>query len=75
MDVAWRSWLMTFCEREGLDFETAVERFSGSETYLLAHHQFIAGASDRVVNNLLRRAAIEKGLIEGGEPSSNERGG
>ncbi|HUU83924.1 MAG TPA: hypothetical protein VM243_10515 [Phycisphaerae bacterium] len=63
MDLAWCEWLMAFCERETIDFDTAVERLRDSETYLLAHSQFIAGASDRVLDNLLLRAAIEKDLV------------
>ena len=63
MDRDWCARLMAFCEREAIDFDTAVQRLRESDTYLLAHSQFVAGASDRVLNNLLLRAAIEKDLV------------
>jgi len=73
MDVDWCRRLVDFCERDGIDFETAVEGLRESDTYLLAHSQFIAGASDRVVDGLLSRAAIEEGLIT--TAPNDERGG
>ena len=65
-DLFWMKFFEKWCEANDLRLVDVRDTFHSrnSETYLLAHRQFVGGASDRVVSQLLRRAAIESGLID-----------
>ena len=55
----WQLLVDNFIEGSGISLDDInLSRFRLHEDYLLAHHQWFAGASDRVVKQLLRRAAL-----------------
>ena len=63
-DLKWFNKLNAFCENIKIPFETASQAMHDKEYYDLAYSQFVAGASDRVIIQLLTRAAMDANLID-----------
>ncbi len=60
----WHDRIVTFCADHQISHIEAVNSLLGKEYYNLAHVQFTCGASPRVVESLLKRAAVDANLID-----------
>lgn len=59
MDLRWCQLVEGLARRHGVPAEAMTARMRQNETYILAHRQFVGGASDRVTTQLLERAFAE----------------
>lgn len=67
-DLRWMTLVADYCESRRLDATDTLSawRSDAAETYVLAHRQWLGGASRRVVSLLLDRACREAGLDDDG---------
>ena len=63
-DLEWCKRVEKFCKDNNLPFETAINSLKGKDYYKIAYTQFRSGASERRVEDYLRRAAMDADLID-----------
>ena len=64
-DQTWRQYVEVWCVTHGLAVESALPWLRQSRGYAAAREQYGKNASDRVLDGLLHKAAIEAELIKG----------
>lgn len=63
MDSDWHDKLKAFCKANNIQSIDIVNKLTRDDYYEIAYRQHQFGASDRVVDMLLTRAAINAGLM------------